>query len=899
MLCLLVLSNLWASATVVAEKFNLSIPSKPIAEAVKTLSYQTKHSVLFQVDELGNFHTKAIKGKYSLKVALNALLEGTNLEGSLTESGVIVVSLRKSANAQNREEVLINKKIKRSLLASVSVFLFGTGMQSVAMAQDAQSTDEGNAVQEQSPGGLEEITVTARRYAENLQVTAGSVTAFTANKIAELGIKQANDLQNLVPNLTLKRRGGSASRGLTIKIRGIGTSDVDVPTADPSVGVYTDGIIQARAFGPQFELFDIERIEILRGPQGTLYGKNTLGGAINIITRKPDGEDRYKAYAGYGNFNALEYGGSVDFTLMEDKLFASVAGLGRTQDGFYENTLVQGQELADKNLLATRFALRYVGETVDLLLTQDVSIQRNANYPELFLAFVPGSLSDTAAGIAGENLADFIVPVDADFNDRRRISVDTGGIEAGALPAGAGGRGDPRSDADFYGTSLIAEVDNGGDYTFKSLTGYRGFSTSISQDLDGTPVQIADQVTSDQGWQFSQEFQVNALLANDRLNFVGGVFWLHEELETQHTNPFFLGFIPFISPLRLTSTNTDAFAAFVHGVYSITDDLKITAGLRYNKENKRLTLKDGDLIRITEGVPFKDQPDIIFDIPADGGFGDLNESASESFGSFQPKFGIEYTANENLFLYGLVSRGYASGGFNGRVNAGFGGIETFGQELLWNYEVGFKSDFLDNRVRINVSAFFIDYSNIVVQTFGASGDSTNIGFFLQNAGAATVKGFEVEFAARPIPQLLLRANLGILDQQFDDFGVGTDGVPIDPSDLNFFDSPDTTISLIAQYEVDLPNDAGLQFSVDWSYRTETFFDNDGVVGSSQPGYDLTNARITYKSENGRYEVGLWVKNLFQETYLRRTLQVLDTPLGFASGLFGDPRTFGFTFKIKG
>lgn len=758
-------------------------------------------------------------------------------------------------------------------------------------AQDRSSPEE-------SSEALEEITVTARRYSENLQETAGSISAITADTLQELRVTQANDLQNLVPNLVLKRRGGSASRGLTIKIRGIGTSDVDVPTADPSVGLYIDGIIQARAFGPQFELFDIERIEVLRGPQGTLYGKNTLGGAINIITRKPDGEGEYKLSAGYGNFDLLELGGSADLTLVEDKLFANVAGYARGRDGFYNNTLVANQELADSDLLASRFALRYAGDKVDLMLTQDISRQRNANYPVLFLAFTPGTLSEVAAMADGVDLNEFIVPVNADYRDRRNITVDTGGRTADALPAGAGARGDPRSLADFWGTSLIAEFDYGGNYTFKSLTGYREFDTSISQDLDGTPVQMADQATMDEGWQLSQEFQVNALVADERLNIVGGVFWLHEELETAHTNPFFLGVIPFISALRLTTTETDAYAVFVHGVYSLTDKLKLTAGLRYNEEEKDATLRDGDLIRITEGVSLFDQPDIIFDIPADGGFGDLNARASVSFNSWQPKFGVEYAATENLFLYGLVSRGFASGGFNGRVNAGLDAIETFDQELLWNYEVGFKSDFLDNRARLNISAFYLDYSDIVVQSFGVGADATSIGFFLRNAGAATVTGLEVEFAVRPLPELLLRANYGYLDQEFDDFGIGPDGEPIDPSVLEFFDSPDTNASFIGQYDATLPNNAGqLSFSVDWSYHSETFFDNDKVTGSSQPGYDLTNARLTYTSPTGKYRIMFWVKNLFQEDYLRRTLQVLDTPLGFASGLFGDPRTYGISLQI--
>lgn len=794
---------------------------------------------------------------------------------------------------------LLNAGISGAVCRATALLLAATaltgGWSGLALAQAENADNQ----------GIEEVVVTARRFEENLQRTGGSITALTAAKLEELGVTRANDLQNLVPNLVLKRRGGSASRGLTIKIRGIGTSDVDVPTADPSVGVYIDGIIQARAFGPQFELFDIKRIEVLRGPQGTLYGKNTLGGAINIITHKPTGKGDYRISAGYGNFDAVELRASADVTIVEDKLFASVSGFARNRDGFYTNNLGAindatgaGQDLGDADVLAARAVIHYVSSSWDFLLTQDISRQRQANFPELFLGFVPGSLSDTAAQLAGFNLNDFVVPVNADFKDRRVITVDTGGLNADALPPGAGGRGDAVSNADFWGTSLIAEWNNGGDYTIKSLTGYRGFNTFISQDLDGTPVSIADQVTGDSGWQFTQELQVRGLLFKERLNVITGLFWLHEELLTEHTNPFFLGFLPQISALRVTTTNTDSFAGYVHGVFSVTDKLKFSAGLRYNHENKAATLRDGDLVSIVVGVPFRDQPNSIFDQPPLG-TGDLNARKAESFNSVQPKFGIDYTFNDNLFLYFIAARGFASGGFNGRVNRNLNGIETFGQETLWNYEVGFKSDFFDHRARLNVSTFWLAYSNIVVQSFGGGQSGTEIGFFLQNSGAARVRGFEVEFAVRPIPAFLFRANLGYLDQKFKEFGVGSDGQPIDPSLANFFDSPNTTISLIGQYDQQLPNGAGtLILSVDWSYRTRTFFDNDGVVGSSQPNYDLTNIRLTYASPDDRYQLNFWAKNIFQETYLRRSLQVLDTPLGFASGLFGDPRTYGFTLTIR-
>jgi iron complex outermembrane recepter protein len=748
----------------------------------------------------------------------------------------------------------------------------------------AQST------RQQSELALEEITVTARKFEENLQTTGASVAAFGSQEIQMLRIETADALQNYTPNLVMKKRAGSGAMGLAMKIRGIGVSDIDAVTNDPSVGVYVDGVFQARAFGPQFELFDLERLEVLRGPQGTLFGKNTMGGAVNIITRKPGPDETANFSLTAGSYDRLDVAGSANAVLIDDRLFARISGVSKQRDGYTRNDFNHGQKVGDEDTIAGRAAFRALPtDSLTLDLVMDYSRQRQAPR-ELFLTgFGAAGFAATAASVAGVNLGDYMVSPSPDASDLRHGSFD-GGANAGRfLPPNRGGHGRLADNADFTGGSFVADWAATDHLSLKSITAYRDYDRFISLDVDGTAVQILDQVKSDEGDQFTQEFQLNAELFEGRLNFVTGAFYLREEIDVDNQNPWLSGLGDSTNPLaataRATGTHTvthletEAAAVYAHGVFKITDRLGISAGLRYNQEDKSIAIQTGQL-----------QLENVWR---------FDKSKSSDFSSVQPKLGIDFEATDDLFFYGLAARGYASGGFNGRVNAQLADIENIDEEALYNYEVGMKSTFWDKRARFNLSAFYMDYSDIVVSSFGASPDGTNaVGFFLKNSGDATIKGLEAELEIKPVRELTLRASLGLLEQEFKDFGIGRDGSPVNPDSAHLFDSPETTAGLLAIYDVSLGDAGGLTVVGDASYRGRVYFDNSNTALSSQEGYSLYNLKATYTFPNERLSLTLWGENLGNKVYAVRTLNLLGTPFDFGSTLFGDPRTWGLTLRYQ-
>ncbi|QDE27991.1 TonB-dependent receptor domain-containing protein [Paremcibacter congregatus] len=372
-LCLLWMSSMWTHLAAATEKFDLSISAKPIAAAVKTLSYQTKHSVLFQVDELGNFQTKAISGSYSIFEALKVLLAGTNLVGGLTDSGVIVVSLSKGALAQNREEPKVNKNIKRSLLASVSAFLFGTGMQAGAMAQDVDAVADNEIT-------MDVITVTAQKRSQYIGDIPISIVAIGAKELKERGINNFQDLSIAVPGLAVV---GSGAYSRRIFMRGV----ANIAGASSLVGLYVDEIPVST--NPIFELdlrlFDLERVEVLRGPQGTLYGQGSAGGTIRFITKSPDLEE----FGGHADIeSSFTKGGEasqkiqsvINVPLITDELAIRVAGTFENAGGWIDQPAALQKNTNDQNLTNVRIkALWQPNEFLDVSLMANIH-RNNAGY---------------------------------------------------------------------------------------------------------------------------------------------------------------------------------------------------------------------------------------------------------------------------------------------------------------------------------------------------------------------------------------------------------------------------------------------------------------------------------------------------------------------------------------
>lgn len=729
-------------------------------------------------------------------------------------------------------------------------------------------------------GGLEEITVTARRFEERLQTTGASVSAFTATRLEDLKVETVQDLQKYTPNLQLQARSATPTQGLVMKIRGLGVSDVDYLAADPSVAVYIDGIFQARTFGPQFELFDLERIEVLRGPQGTLYGKNALGGAINIVTAKPSGAEHGAVDLTLGDYGRVDVTGRITTSIVQERLFASVSATSRTRDGFYKNGFPGGSDLSNENVQAARLALRWLmNDRITVDLTGDYTRQKQ-RAPGYFLTVMNAGFGSQSLAALGLRASDFVLGTDPSNDRIKRISQDFGAGFGSFLPPGRGGRGRNQDEAEYKGVSLVISGEVTPDLTIRSLSSYRLFDRFLVQDLDGTPAPIVDQEKTDGGNQVTQELQANAQFWGGRVNLVFGGFALHEDMHEDQANSYILNLAEAnpafraLSPRLLNNYQNTALAAFANGVVTVADGLRVTAGLRYSTEEKKIGRRAGQLQ--TENV-----------------FQTMIAGKEANFYSLTPKFGIEYEVTDDIFVYASVSKGYASGGFNARVNAAAGGIESFSPEKLWSYEAGFKTTWLDRRLRFNAAVFRMDYSDIVIQTFGLSPSGGAVGSFTKNAGSARVQGAEFELAWKPAREIELTGGLGVLDQKFLDFGIGTNGVAIDPATAHFFDSPDITANVTAKVTLPLdPSWGELVAGADWSYRSRTYFDNSNTVVSSQGAYSLFGARLSYTLPNQRLKLVVFGENLADKIYAVRTANLLSTPFAYGLSVYGAPRTFG-------
>jgi iron complex outermembrane receptor protein len=728
---------------------------------------------------------------------------------------------------------------------------------------------------------IPEIVVTARRIEESLQTTGASIEAFTQKRLDDLGVTTLTGLSDYAPNLIIEAKSGSASNGLTIKIRGIGVSNVDYLYSDPSVALYIDGVFQPRTQGPQFDLFDLERIEVLRGPQGTLYGKNSLGGAINIITRKPDGVDGAEASATVGNYGELDFSGRASTTIIDHTLFASISALSITHNGFYDNTYLSGLDPSDADRQAIKAALRWLpSDKIAVDFVSDYSRQNDTAPAWRMEALLPTGLAATALQAGGFNGANYVTGARPSPNQLQNVGLDYGAGLGSFLPPNDTDSGRSADDAQFTDESLVIAADLTPTMTLRSVTGYHNFNRFIAQDLDGTPAAIADQVYSNDGHSLTSELQFSARIFEGRGNLAVGVFGLHENMHEDQKNDFVLGLaesnpaLQNISAQQLRAYDNKSLAGYSHLIVSMTDTFRLSAGVRYSWEKKED--HEVDSLLQTSSIT-------------------SNTQAANSWSSTTPQFGAEYQMNDQLFIYATVSKGYASGGFSGAI-AGIG-IQEYNPESLWNYEAGIKTEFFNRTLLFNASAFFMDYENIVVQSYAASanGTPTNVD---SNAGKAHVKGIDADWEWRPIRSLTLSAGIGLLSQRFLQFGIGASGEPIPASTAHFFDSPNITLNSTIQYAVPLNENLGsLTVEGTWSYRSRIYFDNTYSITSSQAPYGLYNGNLTYLFPGGHLSTALFANNITNRVYLTRTANVF-SELGYALAQFGPPLTYGLRLKYK-
>ncbi|MEM7612666.1 MAG: TonB-dependent receptor [Pseudomonadota bacterium] len=733
-----------------------------------------------------------------------------------------------------------------SLLAAIA-----TAFPAAALAQTTDADSQ----------RIDEIVVTAERRSETLQDVPMSISATTGEALAESSIFDTEALASTVPGLVLQRD----VVGKAV-IRGIGTENFTVG-GDPGVAVYVDGAYMARSSTAIFDFFDVERVEVLRGPQGTLYGRNATGGVINVISRAPTETFEGNVSLNVGDFGMARAEGAISGQLAEG-VRGRIAGLYSQRDGFTDNIFPGAggrdlDELDSKDLWAVRGRLDIdLGERAMLELIAD--IYRDDSNPPAFW-YTDDTLPWQSPG--------------SQFpRDFRTVSQ---GYEAEvpgftSLAVGSANRQDQ--------TGLTARLTWEGErVSVTSVSSFRDIEFDWINDGDGISDFLVVYFQRDESEQFSQDIQI-ASNTDSPFQWITGLFYLTEDSEGLYAIPLGPAFVP---PGGFTvvfdgTNETEAFGVFAEGSYDF-GDFTVTAGVRYSDESKDATLATP----LFEG-------DTTFPV----------QRQDDSFDAITPRFVIEYRAADNINLHGSATRGFKSGGYSLLDNP----INAFDEETIWAYEVGAKTQFAQNRMRFNVSAFVYDYEDQQLSQV------TNLATQTSNAGSSSIWGLEAEFSALVGDYLRLDGNIAFLDTEFDEFcttDTRNTALALDPGNCTFDDgaggtfvtpnlagnelprAPDLTAFLAATYERSLTNTLDGFVRAEWQHTGDQFFSVFNRPNVAQDAYDLFNASIGVSASDGRWNARLWVRNLADEEYFSNLFEsgvtdALVIPQGFA----GPPRTWG-------
>ncbi|GEQ99134.1 TonB-dependent receptor [Iodidimonas gelatinilytica] len=683
---------------------------------------------------------------------------------------------------------------------------------------------------------LEEIIVTARRRSETLQDVPGAVSAFSDTLIGDLQADDISGLQYAVPNLYLEE--GDASNAV-IFLRGVGQND-SLAFVESGVAVYVDDVFISRTQAAFLDLFDVERVEVLRGPQGTLYGRNSPGGAIKFISTAPPDEFEADFEIGGGRFEFLTLKGRVGGPIIQDKLHAKLAVALTNHDGINRNSFT-GRRDGDTESFAWRGALTFApSDDLALTLTADGKLDRpdtsKSPIRETPLLAFPDAF--TAPD----------VPVILPPNDDPFV-VDT---NANGL-----------NDLTSFGFTLKADWQISQDWSLESISAYREMDFDLVLDTDGSPLPVLDISLFQDQWQVSQELR--ASYDNGKgFTFTGGVFYFHDSDLTLSGFDAQAGALPaFGLPLALFSPNsqladtdqrTDSIAVFGQSTIDLTDTLSLELGLRYTYDEKssrrRFELFAPD-IRVAQDFP-----------PFLAGFGTpLNTiSGKEDWDALTPKIALSYAPRDTLLYYASVSRGFKSGGFDGRGSTEFE-FQPFSPEKVWTFEGGVKSSWLDNRLAVNGTYFYSRYRDLQVTSFGRDAETGFFQSLFSNAAAARIQGVEFELAARPIDRLSINATVGFMDAEYKEFITLVNGVPEDVSDRDLINSPKWNASLGATWEQPVGNGLLGVFHVDAAYRGDVANEITDSPILRQDEYILLNAFISVKSDDAGWELRAGGKNI--------------------------------------
>ncbi len=679
--------------------------------------------------------------------------------------------------------------------------------------------------------GLDDIVVTAERRETSLQRTPIAISAFGADTLADRKIDSIRDLAGQIPNLRIPR----ATIGYTTQLfslRGVGETD---PIQEPTLSVYVDDVYFPRQIGSMLDFNDVQRIEILRGPQGTLYGRNTSAGALRVITRDPGNDTAIAADIGYGSYDALKTRALVSGALVPDKLYASIAYTHYTRDGTHRDPTL-GHRVNGIDVNALRAKLRWTPtETTDVQLTLDGLRDR----------------SDTRS-----------------YTPKVQPG---GGYDAFVSYSEV----EPRNQLDQAGASLRIKQDLAEYIELKTITAYRGFGQPVDYENDGTADLAQKNLIHYRDRYFTQELQLNGSF--DRFDFTLGAFYFHETFGVRRdgftrTGPLVASPVSKIGDVN--TATTDSYAVYGQGTYAITDLLKLTAGLRGTWEKKRFDFTSNTIDDARQVVAVRFAGD-----------------ANKKWNALTPKVALDYQFAPAVLAYVSYTQGFKAGGFDNRAARLEDAQRAFDPEKVRSYEGGLKTEWFDHQLRANFAGFYNDYRNLQVSSYVPALART----VRTNAASAETYGAEAELSASPTSRLNLQASAGWLVAKYKDF-VGVAGAGTDASGNRLVNAPRWTLSGAANWTLPLPTPGTTKLGVDAQYSSAIYSNALNRPQDRIRGSTFVNALLSWEAPGAHWGASLSVKNIFET---KTPQAVTYTPSsGIWYFVTGDPRTALVTLSYK-
>ena len=767
-----------------------------------------------------------------------------------------------------------------------------------ARAQDTAAASP-EAVEAAPASGIGDIIVTAQFREQRLQTTPLSITAVNSEMLEARSQTSVQQISNQAPNVTLRANNTAFGSSMIAYIRGVGQDDFNF-ALEPGVGIYVDDVYYSSLTGTLLDLLDLDRVEVLRGPQGTLAGKNSIGGAIKLYSKKPEAGTSGFIEGTVGSYARLDFKGAVNFEMVPDRLFVRLSGMTHNEDGYVDRLdyaclhpdsgLVAVADGAScklgteggKSVSAGRLALRWIAsDDVEVNVAADFVRDMSEVGASVVTDIYDAPLAPTLSTINGVPYDSRFLPPNGYTSYSTFIDPRAATAERPWYPFAT----QPIQHYKGWGVSGTIDWNLGDRLTLKSITAYRWYRNDFAEDTDGSPLPVQIVVNHTRHWQVSQELRLNGSIG-DLIDYTVGGFYLKERGNgAARVDLNYGGILDF---LQNDPTPARSIAGFMQATAHLTPRLDLIGGFRYTSDRKKyiFSRRNPDGTAIPPIVDPNNIPPNGYLYGLDGSVGRYKKSRPDY------RVNLTYRWTDDFMTYAQVATGYKGGGVNPRPYFP-SQIVPIQPETMTAFEVGFKSDLFDRRLRLNMSAFYNDYKDIQLTTTRCDAISPFPGapcFAPLNVGSAHVKGIEAEVTARPVDGLLIDASASYLDFNYTKINPDTGVVKGDISPY----TPKWKLSGGIQYEVPVGDLGSITPRVDASYQSTSWSLAANGPLNILPGYTLVNARLTWRSPGRDWQASVEVTNLTNKYYLLS--KQVPSGSGYINGQPGLPRRFAFTIR---